>query len=53
MAGRGGGRTAAAGNIGGIGATKSPSSLDSPLIHNHSRRGGGKDPPEPLSQAVV
>ena len=35
-------RTAAAGNIGigGIGATKSPSSLDSPLIHNRSRRGG-------------
>jgi len=35
-------RTAAAGNIGigGIGATESPSSLDSPLIHNRSRRGG-------------
>ena len=42
MAWRGGERTAAAGNIGigGIGATKSPSSLDSPLIHNRSRRGG-------------
>ena len=42
MAWSGGERTAAAGNIGigGIGATKSPSSLDSPLIHNRSRRGG-------------
>ena len=53
MAWRGGERTAAAGNIGGIGATESPSSLDSPVIHNQSRRGGGKDPPDPLSQAVV